>query len=289
MDSVAGLLAEGRGRLASRSPEPALDTEVLLARAIGKDRTFLFTWPEYQPPEDQCQIFRDWLERRASGEPVAYLTGCREFFGHEFLVSPETLIPRPDTELLVEVVLQLVGQPDQPLRALDMGTGSGAIAISLALACPAWSVLATDSSLATLELAERNAQRLRADNVSFCQSDWYAQLQQKDFHVIVSNPPYIAEADRHLEQGDVRFEPRRALSAGPDGLADLRTIIGDAPGYLGPGGLLALEHGYDQAAAVRDLLKARGFVGIESHRDLAGHERVSCGFIQRAPGEDRAQ
>lgn len=210
-----------------------------------------------------------------AGEPVAYLTGEREFFGREFMVTPAVLIPRPDTELLVELALaHFAGRKD--MRVLDMGTGSGALAVTLALELDDADVIALDRSREALWVAMANAARLGA-SVSFVHSDWFAALGEERFHLIVANPPYVAAGDPHLEQGDVRFEPPGALAAGPAGLDDLAEIVMQAPARLEPDGWLFLEHGYDQAVAVRGLLADGGFAAIASWKDIAGIERVSGG------------
>ena len=250
---------------------------------LGKPRSFLFTWPEQEVGELLAAQFHQLLVRRVSGEPVAHLLGRREFYGHEFLVSADTLIPRPDTELLVDVVLEKL-PAEQPLRIADLGTGTGAIAISLALARPAWQLLAVDYIVAVLDLVERNVRRLRAANVMPIQSSWYSRLQGP-FDAIVSNPPYIRANDVHLKRGDVRFEPRSALVSGDDGLDDIRLITSGAPARLRAGGLLALEHGHDQGAAVRELLMNAGFHSVETRRDYGDNERVTFGFY----GADDAQ
>ncbi len=218
------------------------------------------------------------LERRLQGEPVAYILGEREFFGLKFKVTPDTLIPRPDTELLVELALQHMPE-NKGWRVLDMGTGSGAIALSIAHSRPDAEVTAADASGAALDVARENAGRLGVRNISFLQSDWFSALSGQRFDLIVSNPPYIAAADRHLTQGDVRFEPLSALASGADGLDDIRKIVGQAGAYLEHGAWLLLEHGYDQAAQVRDLLHQNGFVEIFSEKDIAGIDRVSGGAM----------
>jgi len=273
--SVAGLLAEAKKRLQD-SDSPAVDAELLLCHVLGKPRSFLFTWPEQEVDELPAAQFHQLLTRRVSGEPVAYLLGRREFYGHAFLVSADTLIPRPDTELLVEVALEKL-PAEQPLRIADLGTGTGAIAISLGLARPAWQLLAVDYIVAVLDLVERNVRRLRAVNVTPLQSSWYSRLEGA-FDAIVSNPPYIRADDVHLKRGDVRFEPRSALVSGDDGLDDIRLIIEGAPARLRAGGLLALEHGYDQGAAVRELFRRAGFESVETRRDYGANERVTFGF-----------
>lgn len=279
-ETVAALLALARERLAHSSPTAALDARLLLAHALGKQESFLYTWPEHVPTEAQARQFHEWLARRSAGTPVAYLIGRQGFYGHEFLVSPETLIPRPDTELLVETTLALLPQQHEDgheqVRVADLGTGTGAVAISLALARPRWAVLALDFSSAVLDLAERNARRLGATNVQVRQSDWYRDLPGQ-YHALISNPPYIRDDDLHLQQGDVRFEPRSALTSGMDGLDDIRTLIRGAPAHLLPQGWLLLEHGYDQGAAVRALLQEHGFHAVATRQDLAGHDRVTLG------------
>ena len=217
------------------------------------------------------------VARRAAGEPVAYLTGTREFYGREFMVTPAVLIPRPETELLVELALaHFAGQ--RGVRVLDMGTGSGALAVTLALEMDTPDVIALDRSREALWVAMANAAKLGA-SVSFVQSDWFGALGDEQFGLIVANPPYIAAADPHLVEGDVRFEPASALVAGVDGLDDLRLIVAQAPDHLEAGGWLMLEHGYDQAEAVRDLLLTRGFEEVHSRTDLGGHQRISLGRL----------
>ncbi|WP_339081874.1 peptide chain release factor N(5)-glutamine methyltransferase [Pseudomonas sp. TMP9] len=257
------------------SPTPRLDTELLLAHALGKPRSYLHTWPERELEAAQLVCFQAALARRQSGEPVAYILGQQGFWSLELEVAEHTLIPRPDTELLVETALTLL--PAAPASILDLGTGSGAIALALASECPAWQVTGVDRVVEAVALAERNRTRLKLSNSAFVESHWFSALAGQRFQLIVSNPPYIAADDQHLAQGDVRFEPSSALVAGKDGLDDIRLIIEQAPDYLEAGGWLLLEHGFDQAAAVRELLSARGFSAVESRRDLAGHERISLG------------
>ncbi|MCH8544538.1 MAG: peptide chain release factor N(5)-glutamine methyltransferase [Alcanivorax sp.] len=284
MASVSELLRAARQRLEGYSPTADVDARVLMAHCLNKPSSFLFTWPEHQPTDSEARLFQQWIARRVEGEPVAYLIGRREFYGHEFLVSPDTLIPRPDTELLVDMALNHL-DGNAPLRVADLGTGTGAIAISLALARPAWQLFAVDMDAAIMDLVERNCHRLGAHNVQLVQSNWCEQLNDR-FDAIVSNPPYIAEDDPHLEQGDVRFEPLTALASGRDGLEDIRLIITQAVTRLVPGGLLAFEHGYDQAEEVRELMREAGLTALASHRDMAGHERVTLGFMPRARHAD---
>ncbi|NMY43211.1 peptide chain release factor N(5)-glutamine methyltransferase [Pseudomonas sp. WS 5013] len=257
------------------SPTARLDAELLLAAVLGKPRSYLRTWPEHEPGAEQLAAFAALLERRRAGEPVAYILGHQGFWSLDLEVAPHTLIPRPDTELLVETALQLAPATSQ--RVLDLGTGSGAIALALASERGGWQVIGVDRIAEAVALAERNRQRLKLGNAEFRQSSWFDGLAGERFGLILSNPPYIAADDRHLGEGDVRFEPLSALVAGVDGLDDIRQIIAQAPRHLQAGGWLLLEHGYDQAEAVRELLAAAGFTAVDSRRDLGGHQRISLG------------
>ncbi|MBP5948590.1 MULTISPECIES: peptide chain release factor N(5)-glutamine methyltransferase [Pseudomonas] len=259
------------------SPTARLDAELLLAAALGKSRSFLHTWPERIVPTEAALKFAEYLQRRRGGEPVAYILGQQGFWKLDLEVAPHTLIPRPDTELLVEAALELL--PATPAKVLDLGTGSGAIALALASERPAWQVTAVDRVLEAVALAERNRQRLHLNNAKVLSSHWFSALEGQRFQLIISNPPYIAATDPHLIEGDVRFEPASALVAGEDGLDDLRLIVAQAPAHLEAGGWLMLEHGYDQAEAVRDLLLGRGFEEVHSRTDLGGHQRISLGRL----------
>ena len=259
------------------SPSARLDAELLLAAALGKSRSYLHTWPEKIVSSETALTFAEYLLRRRAGEPVAYILGQQGFWKLDLEVAPHTLIPRPDTELLVETALDLL--PASPARVLDLGTGSGAIALALASERPAWHITAVDRVLEAVALAERNRQRLQLDNVHVLTSHWFSALDGQRFDLIISNPPYIAAGDVHLGQGDVRFEPESALVAGVDGLDDIREIIQAAPQHLNAGGQLMLEHGYDQAAAVRQLLLDAGFEQVESRKDLGTHERITLGRL----------
>lgn len=265
--------------LASRltqSETPRLDVELLLAEIVGRDRSYLYTWPDRALTENQQALFENWFRRREAGEPIAHILGRRGFWTMELEVSPATLIPRPDTELLVEVGLELIkGVASQP-RILDMGTGTGALALAYASELSHASVVATDFLDDVVALAERNRQRLGLLNVRIQKSDWWGSVEGR-YHLIVSNPPYIASDDPHLTQGDVRYEPRSALVADQDGLSDLRIIIAGAPMYLEKGGWLLLEHGWRQAEAVRNLLVENGFQEVFSRVDYGGNERISGG------------
>ncbi|HEU0233638.1 MAG TPA: peptide chain release factor N(5)-glutamine methyltransferase [Gallionella sp.] len=251
-----------------------IEVQCLLQAVLQVNRAYLLTHPEQILDTEQQAHYTALFERRLSGEPIAYLLGEREFFGLTFRVTPATLIPRSDTELLVELALQRI--PPRG-RVLDLGTGSGAIALSIAHARPEAEVTAVDASPDALEVARENAQRLNIGNVRLLQSDWFAALAGERFDLIVSNPPYIADGDAHLAQGDLRFEPRAALASGADGLDDIRRIVADAKKHLDAGGWLLFEHGYDQAGRVRELLGAAGYTEVFSARDLAGIERVSGG------------
>ncbi|CAH1385868.1 peptide chain release factor N(5)-glutamine methyltransferase [Candidatus Nitrotoga sp. M5] len=255
-----------------------IEIQCLLRQVLNVTRAWLLAHSEYCPNETELTRYRELLQRRLRGEPVAYLLGEREFFGLNFKVTPATLIPRPETELLVELVLPSISQQGL-CRVLDLGTGSGAIALALAHARPDVEVLGCDSSTMALMVAQANAQQLAIANVVFKHSEWFAAFTAQKFNIIVSNPPYIAAGDPHLAQGDLRFEPRSALVSGSDGLHDIRYIVAHAPDYLESGGWLFLEHGYDQATQVRELMQQAGFDAVFSACDLAGIERVSCGRI----------
>jgi len=255
-----------------------IEVQSLLQHVLGVERAYLLAHPERLLDEIQEAELDDLLRRRLHGVPIAHLLGEREFFGLNLKVTPATLIPRPDTELIVELALHRISHA-QPSRVLDMGTGSGAIALAIAKHKSNAEVVAVDASPDALKIAIENAQRLEIANVTFMHSDWFSVLAGQRFELIVSNPPYIASDDIHLSQGDLRFEPLSALASGVDGLDDIRRIIADAPDYLVENGYLLLEHGYDQAEAVRELLIRRGFVEVCSQKDLAGIERVSGGIF----------
>jgi release factor glutamine methyltransferase len=268
-----------------------IEIQSLLQQVLGVARSYLLAHPEQRLNTVQQAAYDGLLHRRQQNEPIAYILGEREFFGLIFKTTPDTLIPRPDTELLVELALQRI--PSPPLagedghqagkgcRVLDLGTGSGAIALSIAHMRPDTEVIAVDASAPALAVARENAQRLGITNASFLQSDWFAALHGQSFDLIVSNPPYIAAGDVHLKEGDVRFEPLSALVSGADGLDDIRRIVGQAGDFLENQGWLLLEHGYDQGGAVRDLLQQNGLSEVFSAKDIAGIERVSGGMIAR--------
>ncbi|MBE0487646.1 MAG: peptide chain release factor N(5)-glutamine methyltransferase [Halomonas sp.] len=279
------LLARAAGRLqAAGSPTARLDAEVLLCHVLGVDRTWLYTWGDREAEAAMVARFEALLARREAGEPVAYLTGEREFWGLTLATEPSTLIPRPDTETLVEVALDKASAANG--RLLDLGTGTGAIALAFASERPGWAVLGVDLHGEAVALAERNAARLGINNATFRQSDWFAALAEGEranehFALIVSNPPYLADDDPHLARGDLRFEPASALVAGEGGLADLYHLVCAARDYLASDGWLLLEHGAEQGAAVREALVPAGYLEVATRLDLAGHERVTLG---RWPG-----
>lgn len=278
---VAEALRHGRKWLGS-DEAAAVDARHLLGHCCGLDHAGLILHGDRLLTETELACFENRLARRAEGVPVAYLVGQRGFRDLNLSVGPATLIPRPDTELLVETALAL-GLADHPLRVLDLGTGSGAIALSLAQERPGWTIVATDRSPDALQVARGNADRLGLGRVTFLEGDWFSPLAgQAPFDLILSNPPYIAEDDPHLLQGDLRHEPRAALVSGPDGLDDLRRLCAGAAEWLRPGGWLLLEHGWDQGAAVRDLLQVAGFAEVTTRRDLGGQERVGMGHVPAA-------
>ena len=253
-----------------------VDANALLAHVLGKDRAWLVAHATERLPQKEIAEFFASAKKRRDGHPIAYLTGTREFYSLTLQVTPDVLIPRPETETLVEAALAHVAN-DAATRVLDLGTGAGAIALAIARERPRAEVMAIDVSDAALAVATANAQRLGIGNVRFAQSNWYAGLDETRFHVIVANPPYIAADDPHLREGDLRFEPRAALTPGGDGLDALRAIIAGAPDHLADSAALLVEHGYDQADAVHALFAQHGFVDIEARRDLAGHWRIVIG------------
>ena len=262
-------------RAAAARVEPG-DAALLLAHALGRPRAWLYAHGDEAPDPAAMQRFEALLARREAGEPVAYLTGRRGFWRHELRVTPDTLVPRPETERLVELALERLA-PGAPLRIADLGTGSGAIALALALERPRARIVATDASPAALAVARGNADALGAGNIEFRHGSWFEPLAGERFDLVASNPPYVADGDPHLAQGDLRFEPAAALASGADGLDDIRVIARDAPAHLVPGGWLLLEHGFDQGAAVRALLLAAGFAEVGTGRDLEGRDRVGFG------------
>jgi release factor glutamine methyltransferase len=257
-----------------------IDGQVLLAHALHRDRAWLAAHGNDALTPEQAQAFFAVAKRRREGEPVAYLTGSREFWGLALAVTRDVLIPRPETETLVELALSWLPR-ERPVRVLDLGTGSGAIAVAIASESPQARIVATDTSAAALEVARTNAQRLALSNVEFVLANWYDGIAGADWDMVVSNPPYVAMGDPHLTEGDLRFEPSSALASGVDGLAALRTIVAGARARLAPGGALLVEHGFDQSAAVQGLLRGAEFDTITVRRDLAGIARVAGGRTRR--------
>lgn len=250
-----------------------LDAELLLAHALNKSREFLITWPKTILEESEQQTFSNLLEQRMLGQPIAYLIGSKSFWNFDLIVTTDVLVPRPETELLIELMLEHLDSHKHLVA--DLGTGSGAIALALASERPAWQFVATDISEAALSVAAKNSEKLCLANIEFRQGSWAAALKNQAYDAIVSNPPYIDKTDKHLSQGDVRFEPAHALIAEGQGLADLMQIANQAMAKLKLGGILLLEHGYQQGEAVRNLLKQSGYNEIHTYKDLAGLERAT--------------
>ena len=276
MPCIKNVLTDATKILANCSDLPQLDAEVLLCLTLKKERTYLRTWPDKELEAEQETTFWEYLKKRQLGTPVAYLTGTREFWSRDFLVTPDVLIPRADTELLVELCLSLI-PPNAPSSIIDLGTGSGIIAITLAAECPHVQVTATDYSFAALHIAQLNAKKHNINNIQFIQSDWFNEITPTQYHLIVSNPPYIAPDDEHLIQGDLRFEPLSALRSDEHGLRDIKIIAETAPRYLLPQGYLLVEHGYDQQQTVQSIFKENAFSQIQTFTDLSGHPRVTRG------------
>jgi len=271
--SIAQALAWATSEFSAISDSPKLDAQVLLLHVIEKPKSYLYGWSDAQLLEAQQSHFERLVARRKQGEPIAHITGTREFWSLPFYVNASTLIPRPDTETLVETVLAQALPEDTKL--LDLGTGTGAIALSLANEHPSWRVTAIDYSSDAVELAKRNRQALALEHVNILQGSWYEPLKGEQFNVIVSNPPYIDPEDPHLEQGDVRFEPRSALVAEDEGYADLFHIISEGRKHLLPGGFMALEHGYNQAAVIHNFFAQLAYINILTIKDMAGCDRIT--------------
>jgi release factor glutamine methyltransferase len=276
MCSIQSALAEAVETLATVSDSALLDAEVLLCLALNKQRSYLRAWPDRQLQPAQLAAFKALLEQRRKGMPIAYITGNREFWSRDFQVTPDVLIPRPDTELLIELSLDLIPL-NEPAKIIDLGTGSGIIAITLAAERPHAHISATDFSLAALQVARLNADKHHINNIQFYHSDWFADIPKTKFNLIISNPPYIAENDRHLQQGDVRFEPLTALRSAERGLRDIKIIADTARDYLEPCGHLLIEHGYDQQLQVQALFKDLHYDKVQTYTDLSGQPRVTYG------------
>ncbi len=276
MQTSGQLLASALTALGTEPSSALLDAEVLLAHALNTPRTRLRGWPDDPVPASQAARYRELIARRAAGEPVAHLTGMREFWSLPLEVTPETLIPRPETECLVEVALALI-PGGEPLAVADLGTGTGAVAAAIATERPACRVIATDACPRALAVAARNMARLALDNVTLRQGNWCDALGGERYALIVANPPYVASGDTHLIRGDVRFEPRLALIAGDDGLDAIRDITESAVAHLLPGAALVLEHGHQQASAVRELFRRHSYRNVRGYQDLGGNDRIVSG------------
>lgn len=257
---------------------PSVDAKVMLANILDKSQTYLFTWPDKMLNATEKAEFENAVAKRKRGEPVAYIIGKRDFWTLSLFTSPDTLIPRPDTEVLVEHVLNWANEnPSNALSICDLGTGTGAIALALASEIPEASVTGVDFQQGAVNLATRNAEANGITNAQFMQSDWFSALTGQTFDMIVSNPPYIEETSPYLNEGDVRFEPKTALTSGCDGLDDIKHIINNAPQFLNKGALLAFEHGFDQGTVVNTLLADAGFVDVKTIKDYGDNDRVTLG------------
>lgn len=275
IEQLVKLAADG---LFGLSDSPKLDAELLLSHSLDCSRSYLYTWPEKIIPTEKVVVFRELLQFRQKGYPIAHLLGYREFWGLTLKVTQDTLIPRPDTEVLVETALQLNPNAKQ---ILDMGTGSGAIALALKSELPNTHITAIDFSAAALEVAKQNSQTLNL-TIDFMQSNWFERLPAgKQFDLIVSNPPYIEDQDEHLQQGDIRFEPISALTSGTDGLEAITQIVTKAPDFLQKHGWLVIEHGYNQALAVQQIFSSHGFQSIKTQKDYGDNDRVTFGQWQQ--------
>lgn len=278
-ETIALQLKTAEQDLLAISDSPQLDAELLLSHCLGRNRSFLRAWPEQLLSTRETEAFQTLLQKRLQGTPIAYLLGEREFWSRPFKVTPDVLIPRPDTELIIELALQLLG--DKPMaKLIDLGTGSGIIAVTLALEIPKSTLLACDISLDALAIAKHNATLLGAKNLSLVQSDWFSAIDDHDFDLVIANPPYIAMDDPHLLQGDVRFEPLQALISPDQGLKDIRVLTDQARRHLTSGGYLLIEHGYQQQQAVQEIFQQFDFKHVTTHCDLAGNPRVTIGQWQ---------
>lgn len=276
--NIVGWVAYGQEQLAVSSDSAKLDAQILLSFVIDKERSYLLTWPEKELTKQAAQQYLALLQRRITGEPIAYIIGVQEFWSLPFRVSPATLIPRPDTEILVEQVLEHFGEL-ATLHCLDLGTGTGAIALALASEQPNWKIDAVDFNIDAVKLAKQNAQDLQLQQVNIFHSNWFSAVNERKFNVIVSNPPYIDALDENLQQGDVRFEPDSALVADEQGLGDIRYIAQQSLKFLDTQGALFFEHGYEQGAAVRKLLISLGYQQVKTVKDLNNHDRVTWAVL----------
>jgi len=276
---IEQILKRAEQKLSSCSDSPRLDAEILLASLLKKNRSYFMAFPEVVPSKAEQEQFETLLSQRLQGHPIAHIIGTREFWSLDLNVNQHTLIPRPDTEILIEYILHNFAQEN--LKVADMGTGSGAIALALASEKPNWQISATDRSPEALETARGNATKLGLQNISFSQGNWFEALEANDFDLLISNPPYIPANDPHLTQGDVRFEPDTALISGKDGLDDIRYLIKHAVEYLKQDGWLILKHGYDQKQSVKDLFIAAGYRQITQKDDYAGNPRMTAALTPK--------
>lgn len=278
MPTIQNVLTQAFSTLQNSSDSALLDAEILLCLVLKKNRSHLRAWPEKELSSEQQQQFQTLIRQRALGTPISHITGSKEFWSRDFKVTPDVLIPRPDTELLIERALDLL-PAQQHCKILDLGTGSGIIAITLAAERPNWQVIACDKSLKALAIAQENAENLEIKNVQFSLSDWFEQIPETTFDLIVSNPPYIAADDPHLQQGDVRFDPDSALIAEQKGLKDIEYIADQARYYLNSKGHILIEHGYDQQQAVQTIFQRFAYNNIQTYTDLAGLPRATYGQL----------
>ena len=274
--NIQQALQQASLRLAESSPSATLDAQILLTFVLQCNTAHLAAWPEKNLSEEQQAHYQQLIQQRQQGLPVAHLTGLREFWSLNFLINNSTLIPRPETETLVEFILTKFSDREN-LTMLDMGTGTGAIAIAIAIEKPGWKIVASDISEQALKLARQNSHNHQTDNITFIHSDWFSNINRNDFDIIVSNPPYIAADDPHLKQGDVRFEPQSALISGTTGMDDIEQICLHAKNYLTKNGWLIIEHGYNQKQQVADCFAKNSFTEIEQKQDLSGHTRMTAG------------
>jgi len=276
-DSIKTLLAQSSQKLAAVSDSALLDAEVLLCHCLHKSRSFLRAWPEKSLSDEQNEQFNSLLTQRLKGVPIAYLTGNREFWSRKFIVNEAVLIPRPDSELLIELCLPRLN-PNQAAKIIDLGSGSGVLAITLAAERPLAKVIACDISCKALEITQLNAKNLNIRNLHCIHSNWFESINEHNFDLVVSNPPYIAADDPHLKQGDVRFEPGSALVSGENGLQDIRLIAAQARERLTNGGWLLIEHGYNQQQDVQAIFSGLNYQDVNTHTDLSNNPRVTSGL-----------
>ncbi len=280
VSSISHTLREARNRLALTSPSPSLDASVLLCHVLDCTASHLLAWPEQMLSSEQTSRFEQMLAQRLEGRPVAYITGTREFWSLTLKVNPDVLIPRPETETLIEYVLATFADREQ-LDIADLGTGSGAIACALAIEHPQWQLTATDASAAALQIARENVSACKLSNVRLLEGHWFEPLAGMVFDLVISNPPYVADRDPHLEQDGLRFEPAEALTAGPDGMDAIDHLAKDACLFLKDRGWLIVEHGFDQQQAVYNRFEDSGFDNIIQVDDLAGQPRMTAGQYRR--------